>query len=153
LINAIPELAPRAVIDSFLSHYLNTLAIKKSFIGFSAAARLYTELLFPGIPKGMNHFGTLKRDRAHVSKIVREFFTLKPLKDVCLKRTPVLCLYAKKDPVLNIYDACPGSDYQDNMRRLCPQALFRPLDGDHFLSEYDARSEAARSITSFLGSM
>lgn len=149
LVNAIPRLGPQAVMSSFIAYYRKFFPAQRGLPGLSAAARHYADALFPGITKGKDHFGALKRRRARLLKTISEFVTLRPLQGVCLTRTPVLCLYARKDRVLQIYDGGIDANYQSDIRRTCPLALFRSLDGDHFMSLPIAKGEAERSITSF----
>jgi len=150
LINAISRLGPQAVIRSFLAHYIRNLSAKKGLLGVKAAVRLYAESLFPGVMKGRDHFGLLERGRARLLKTLSEFFILNPLEGVCLSQTPVLCLHAREDSILKIYDLHVAQNYRNDIRRLCPQAAFHPLEADHFLSPPSARGEAVRSIASFL---
>jgi pimeloyl-ACP methyl ester carboxylesterase len=149
LVNAIPRLGPRAVMMSFMAYYKRLFPSRRGFPELRASARKYADALFPDIAKGMDHFGELKRRRARLLKTVSEFLTLRPLDGVFLIGTPVLCLYGRKDRVLQIYDEGIDVDYQKNIREICPQVLFRSLDGDHFLSPPIARSEAAQHIAAF----
>ncbi|MDY6951390.1 MAG: hypothetical protein SWE60_07760 [Thermodesulfobacteriota bacterium] len=150
LINAIPRLGPRAVMRSFVAHYIQDLSAEKGLPGLKAALRLYAESLFPGVKKGRDHFGLLERGRARLLRTFSEFLMLNPLKGVCLSQTPVLCLHARGDSILKIYDLHVAKNYRNDIRRLCPQAAFHPLEADHFLSPPSARGEAVRSIASFL---
>jgi hypothetical protein len=150
LVNAIPTLGPQAVLSSFFGYYRKLFPAETGLIGVRAAVGRYVDNLFPGIAKGKDYFGVLELTRARISRTITEFFMLKPLKGVRLGRTAVLCLYARKDPVLQIYDRGLDAGYQNDIRRVCPQSLFRSLDGDHFLSLPKARGEAAGAITSFL---
>jgi hypothetical protein len=144
-------LSPKAVVTSFLSHYGKVFARRRSgVLGLRQAVRDYAEVLFPGIAKGKRVFGALERSRARLMTTVAEFFSLRPLEQVRLEKTPVLCLYARKDPILEIYDGGIPAKYQKDMRRLCPRVLFHAVDTDHFFSIPTARGEAVRSIASFL---
>lgn len=152
LINAIPNLNPRAVMQSFLTYYLRIFPAQKSLLRGMAAVRHYVDSLFPGIVKGKDYFGALERRRTRLFRTLSEFFTLNPLDGVRLNGTPVLCLYARKDTVLQIYDTGVRLSYENHIRRVCPRTLFHSLDGDHFLSPPLARGEALRQIVSFLQS-
>jgi hypothetical protein len=66
------------------------------------AIKKYTEFLFPDIAKDKESFGVLKRERTHLWDVFFEIFWFAPLKDTILVKTPVLCLYAGKDRILNI---------------------------------------------------
>lgn len=148
LVNPIPGIRPGAVLASFISHYLKISSRQGGFARLESGLRHYADSLFPNVTKGRDHFGTLPRHRADLSATLREFLTLNPLADVCLKDTPVLCLHVRNDAILDIYDA--RQDYRDSIRKLCPQTRFQRLEGNHFFTDPEARRRAARSITSFL---
>jgi pimeloyl-ACP methyl ester carboxylesterase len=150
LINAIPDLSPKAVVMSFLTYYRRIFPHQKSPQRVMTVVGNYVNFLFPGVVKDRDYFGALDRRRTKLFKTVSEFLALNPLEGVRLKTTPVLCLYARKDRVLEIYDAGVKTDYENDIRQICPQALFHALDGDHFLSLPMARGEALSSIISFL---
>lgn len=149
LINPLIDLKPFAVIKSFLAYYqkLNCeKTLKKSLI---EALNKYTEFLFPNIVKDKDSFGVLRRERTHLWDVLLELFWFTPLKDAGLTETPVLCLYAEKDRVLNIY-AEKNQQYEDNIRKICPLSSFKVIDGDHFLKPTSARLDAQKTISVFL---
>ena len=146
LINAVPGFFPEILLTSFLSHYRQVFAGQNAFTTFPAALKQYADRLFPGIAKGKDHFGTLKRHRTALAKIIFEFLTLEPLKGIRVENIPVLCLHAQKDSILNIYH-----NYRQNIRAVCPQARFHCLKADHFLSHAKVRREATQLISNFLG--
>lgn len=150
LINAIASLSLPPVIRSFLQYYRGTTPARISPRGLMRGVRQYADFLFPDILKSRDCFGTLERRRTRLLKTVSEFFTFNALQGVCLAKTPVLCLYARNDRVLEIFDVGMKLNYENEIRRVCPQARFRPLDGDHFFSPHAARGEALESIISFL---
>ena len=149
LINAIPELCLHSVINSFFSYYREEFSPHKSLGKAMEAAVYYMDFLFPGIVKNKNYFGVLERRRTSLFRIVSELFTWNPLYGVCLDKTPVLCLYARKDRILEIFDAGLKVNYENDIRRLCPHTTFHSLDGDHYFSLPMARNEALKSIISF----
>jgi hypothetical protein len=149
LVNAIPRLSPFAVIQSFCSYY-NRLFLSRGMLpGMRAVFKQYADMLFPGIPKSRDCFGVLRRRRARLGKIVSEFFTLDPLRDVYLARTPALCLNASDDSVLDIYTSDSWSSYRKDIMRICPETEFQVLPGDHFFSGQDVREKVIRLISSF----
>jgi pimeloyl-ACP methyl ester carboxylesterase len=150
LINAVANLSLQPVLRSFLQYYRQIFRAQDRRQGFMKAGMQYADLLFPNILKGRDRFGMLERRRTRMLKTVAEFFTLNPLQNVRLVKTPVLCLYARNDRILEIFDVGMKLSYEDDIRRVCPQALFHALDGDHFLSPHTARGEALKSIISFL---
>lgn len=150
LINAITELGTQPVIKSFLTYYRMLYPNQNNLQMLLAAFEQYVDFLFPGIIKGKDNFGVLKRKRTRLLKVISEFFILNPLEGIYLKHTPVLCLYACKDRILKIYNMGVKVNYENDIRRRCPQALFHYLDDDHFFSLPNTRDEAMRSIISFL---
>jgi hypothetical protein len=149
LINAISRLSVCAIIRSFCSYYYHILFSRNIFPGLRVALMQYADMLFPGIPKNRDLFGALRRKRARVGKIVSEFFTLDPLRDVCLARTPTLCLNASDDSVLDIFNLGAWSNYQRDIKRICPETEFQILRGDHFFSGSASREQATQLISSF----
>lgn len=146
LINAIPNLSPRAGMKSFLTYYRSKPSNRTGTVRLVAID--YLESL-SGIEKSKLYSGALERGRTRPFKTISEFFTLNPLDGVRLKRTPVLCLYACRDRVLQICDAGIGAGYEEVIRRTCSQVFFGSLDGDHLLSLPWARGEALTQIVSF----
>ena len=149
LINGIPTLGPRAVLQSFFYYYQKVFPDRKGPLGVGAALRDYADALFPEVVKGKGHFGVLERSRAKFLQTIAEFFTLEPLNGVTLRQTPVLCLHSHEDTILDIYDSHLKEDYRNTMRKVCPKASFQSLEGDHFLSLPSAKGEAARFIYDF----
>lgn len=150
LINAVLRLNPAAVARSFWTHYRQMfptqIGIKK---GLTAVAH-YTDFLFPGIRKGRDCFGVLERKRVRLFATLADFLTLDPLQWVTLHKTNVLCLYARQDRILKVYDEGAGTDYKNDVSRICPRTLFRSLEGDHFLSHQMTRDRVAMYIKAFL---
>ncbi len=151
LINAVLKLSPGAVLRSFGAHYRKIIparigGIKKTLMAIAH----YADFLFPGIKKGKECFGLLERKRVRLFNTLADFFTLDPLKKVCLQNTPALCLYASQDRILDIYDGGVRTNYKNNVRRICPLSRFSPLDGNHFLSRQATRDRATKYIDSFL---
>ena len=112
----------------------------------------YVDFLFPGISKNKDAFGALQRQRTQLLKTSAEFFTFSPLEGISLPKTPVLCLYARRDRILKIYDAEVNTTYENTIGSICPQARFQVLDDDHFLSLSITRGAALRSMISFFQS-
>ncbi|OEU67423.1 MAG: hypothetical protein BBJ57_08895 [Desulfobacterales bacterium PC51MH44] len=150
LINAIPRLSSRALIKSFFAYYRRIFPAQNSMRSLRTAFNDYLDFMFPGIVKGKDYFGSLERKRTLMFRTLAEFFTLNPLKGVRLKTTPVLCLYARNDRILKMYDRQVKDIYENEIRSLCPQTSFHPVDIDHFFSLPWARDEALKSIISFM---
>lgn len=150
LVNAVLKLSPGAVIRSFLAHYRKIFPARTGSKKILTAIAHYADALFPGIKRSKDYFGALERRRVNLLRTFADFFTLNPLKWVCLQKTPVLCLYACQDRILEIYDGGAKINYKDDVRRICPQTFFRPLDGNHFLFPRVARDKATTYVASFL---
>jgi hypothetical protein len=151
LINPLTDLKPFAVIKSFIAYYTK-LDLKQTMKkNLTEAIRKYTEFLFPDIIKDKESFGVLKRERTHLWDVLFEFFLFSPLKETILFKTPVLCVYAKKDRVLNIYSD-QNKQYEGNIRKVCPLSSFKVIDGDHFFQPTSARRDARKTISMFLAS-
>ncbi|MBC2694814.1 MAG: alpha/beta hydrolase [Desulfobacteraceae bacterium] len=149
LINAISKLCLKSVVNSFFSYYREKFLPHKSLKKTIEAVSYYLDFLFPGIEKNENYFGVLERRRTSLLRIVSELFTWEPLRGVCLYKTPVLCLYARKDRILEIFDTGFKVNYENDIKKLCPQVTFHSLDVDHYFSQPTARNEALKSIVSF----
>ena len=149
LINPLTDLKPYAVVRSFIAYYrkLNLKQTLKKNI--TEAVKRYTEFLFPDIVKDKESFGVLRRERTHLWDVLFEFLLFRPLKDANLAKTPVLCLYARQDRVLNIY-AEQNQQYEGNIRKVCPLSSFKVIDGDHFFQPSSARLDAQKTISLFL---
>ncbi len=149
LINPLVDLKPFAVMKSFLAYYqgLNLKrGLKKNIID---AMKKYAEFLFPDIAKDKNSFGALKYERTHFWDVLLELLFFTPLKKTILNKTQALCLYAKKDPVLNIHSK-DGKQYESHIRKVCPLTSFKVIDGDHFFQPGSARHDAQKTISTFL---
>ena len=142
LINALPRLGAGSALISFLNYYRKMVTEEPGRFNETDRIEHYLDFLFPGIMKGKDHFGVLERKRTRLGKTLTEFMILNPLRGVKLHRTPVLCLYASQDRILEIYHVAYRDDYERHMRRLCPNALFHALEGDHYLMQEKTRVEA-----------
>ncbi|MCF8052638.1 MAG: hypothetical protein K9L59_15455 [Desulfobacterales bacterium] len=150
LINPVTRLCPFSVLRSFWSFCRR----QPQGAPFQAKPpnplKTYLNSLFPGIGKGLNRFGTLRRSRARLLKILVEASLQNPLSGVTLARTPALCLYGRQDDVLRIFHPEMGQDYEPAIRTICPHACFQAYPGGHFLRSLKARAVVEESILYFL---
>lgn len=146
LVNAILSLDLRAVLRSFWDYY------RRDFPGTELlrAAERYLEFLFPGIHKSAAGFGALERRRTRLFRTVTEALSGDPLNGIQLPRMASLCIYARHDNVLSMYDKRPGFRYEQEMRRILPESTFLPLKADHFLSRVADRRRLCGAIAAFL---
>jgi hypothetical protein len=150
LINAVLRLNPAAVARSFWTHYRKMFPAQIGIKKCLTAVAHYVDFLFPDIRKGRDCFGVLERKRVRLFATLADFLTLDPLQWITLHKTDVLCLYARQDRILKMYDEGDGTDYKNNVSRICPRTLFRSLEGDHFLSHQMARDRVTMYIKAFL---
>lgn len=151
LINALPRLLTFNLLRSLLALRRRMQATRGDSASLRRMARTYADRLFPNIPTNLSRFGILERRRIRLGRTLWEALTRNPLRGVCLETTPVLSLYSPHDPLLGAYRLFRADGhYEDHIRRICPQATFVLLSGDHFLSAPDDRRKACRAIVSFL---
>jgi hypothetical protein len=81
---------------------------------------------------------------------VTEFLLLNPLAGLRLAHTPVLCLYAREDLILQIFHRGERARYENKWRHLCPRTSFRPLPGGHYLKAAETRRRVLDSVRDFL---
>lgn len=151
LVNAIMGLSPRAIIRSFFDYYSDLRRTENRVPRLAEAFHRYADFIFPGVAKSRHRFGALHRRRTRLLKTLWDALFLDPLSDIHLPRTPVLCLYSTHDRILQITETVLGDRYEEDVRRICPLAIFRSLAADHFLSHPGARSAAFGEVLAFLG--
>lgn len=145
LINAVLHLNPSSVLKSFLLFYRRVYRGS----GIIDGARHYGEFMFPGVVKSRHSFGVLERGRIRIRKSICDFFSADPLENICLPRTPALCLYGLDDRVLQMNGPAFWKGYESDIRRICPHTRFQALKGDHFLSHPPAREKALKAVLDF----
>lgn len=146
LINAILGLDISAAVRSFWSYY------RRDCPGTAIVEALerYLEFLFPGVRKSTVGFGELDRRRTRLFRTLAEAFSPDPLAAVRLTRTPNLCVYARHDSILSVYDSGPRSRYEKEIRRILPRTMFLPMKTDHFLTGTKERRHLCGAIAEFL---
>lgn len=149
LINAVCRINPRAIAASFIAYYKSAFPRVPRISEIRRAFQLYMDFLFPGIEKNRDSFGTLLRQRTDLVGTLIDAFFFDPLAGVTVQHSPVLCLYAKQDRILKIYDDAVGTEYEKQVLRICPHAAFHPLTADHFLSSARNRDQAYGKIIEF----
>lgn len=149
LINAIFDLAPLSFVRSFGNYYRNRASIHLPRKGVREMFMRFMETLFPGVGLGVDHFGRLERKQTRLLKTLAESLTFNPLDRVRLQNIPVLCFYAKKDPILQIHDPAVGEAYERRIRQVCPDIRFFPVNADHYMAEFAIRSQIITMILDF----
>lgn len=154
LINGICEINFRSIAASFFTYAQKTFPEHKRWEKLIIKLKNYVDFLFPDVTKDIRYFGILERKRTDLLQTLSDVLHFNPLRSICLSRVPVLCIYAVNDRILKMYGAT-GNDmthdqYRQDIKRICPDVLFHPIDGDHFLSMIETRRHAKRSILEFL---
>lgn len=149
-INPISEVSATAVMTSFAAHYGRMNRSTGKLMAPGPALSSYLDILFPGIEKGTRQFGILKAGRAGLCRILSEFLLMDPLAGLRIVRTPALCLYAREDPILQIFHRGKRAGYENNWRRLCPRTSFRTVPGGHYMASADTRRSVLDSVKKFL---
>lgn len=149
LINAVARWWPGKLAGSFLRHWYHHGDRFPRPAGLPEALHSYLEELLPGLLRNGNAFGTLNRHRIDVGQIIREF--LRPGTDArpALPNTPVLCIYGRRDRLPGHLGFANWFEYEAYILQLCPQAHFRQVDSDHFLSGPDVKKKIFFEISNF----
>jgi len=149
LINPLVRLCPLAIVRSFWSFCRRRPTPASWGPGRPNCLNIYLDSLFPGIGKGLDRFGSLRRSRARLFRILAELVFQNPLSGVTLAETPTLCLYGRHDDVIRVFHPAMGRDYEPAVRSICPHVCFQVYPGGHFLRSLKARAVVEKSILSF----
>ncbi|MCP4691562.1 MAG: alpha/beta hydrolase, partial [Desulfobacterales bacterium] len=150
LVNAVLRIDPGAIWKAFWGYYRGLSRARRALPGLFTAFRGFMEFLFPGVMGPGASFGALQLSRGRPVKIVCQALAADPLKNARIRRTPVLCLHARDDAVLNLFGGKSDEHYRRTVRRVCRQAAFRRLEGDHYLSHPLGREQGLRAALDFL---
>ena len=149
LINPLIRLGPFAILKSFFVYYRDLFSNPAAKKNLREALVRYVDFLFPHVEKDKESFGALKRHRTSIREVLFDLFLFSPLKEARLPGTRVLCIYSKKDRVLDIY-AKRREHYESELRKVCPLIRFMPMDDDHFFQFEATRRKARSAIGKFL---
>ncbi len=151
LINAIPQLFSRNLLHSFWD-FRRRFGVKTwSAAHLALQLRRYAEFLLPGITINRRQFGLLALRRIRMLQTLVDWLASRQLHAVRLARTRVLCLYSHDDRLFRAFRYYNSPwDYERAMRRICPQAEFLRLEGDHFVSSMRDRQQALDAMMHFL---
>lgn len=152
LINALPELRALKTVASFWEHHRSRIDNKRwRPEEIKASLSDFLDRLFPRISKTASGFGQLARQRVRLLDTLLDLMAYRPLDGLRLVQTPVLCLYARDDLLLKTFwNLEPGGSYEIAVQRVCPDAIFLPVEGDHFLKSGKTRSLAVNAVEKFL---
>ncbi len=150
LINAIPQLFSRNLLHSFWDFRRRFGAETWPAAHLMMQLRRYAEFLLPGITINRRQFGLLALRRIRMLQTLVDWLASRQLHAVRLARTRVLCLYSHDDRLFRAFRYYHSPrDYEQAMRRICPQAEFLRLEGDHFISRMRDRQQALDAMMLF----
>lgn len=146
LLNPVVHFSPATLLGTFwrYSHERSRNPLEQA-----RALPTYLEYLFPGIVMDTHRFGALYRRRVALPQLLGELLADRPLIDVRLQRTSVLCCYGEADPLLRELIPQGANAYETTIRQHCPRIIFKPLAGTHQLSGSRLRIHLRRIIRSF----
>ena len=113
------------------------------------ALRAYRDDLLPGVSHRRHAFGVLARHRVKWLRLIWELLLQAPVPPAAVKQTPVMCIYGRKDRLLQQLGYCNWQQYEMLMRSLCPQTRFLPLNSGHFILRPDVRSHLLKNVLYF----
>jgi hypothetical protein len=150
LINPLTALYPETFLRA-LYHYCRTgFEIKRPAQSLKNAIDSYLESLFPDITRSLAGFGTLSRKRTRVLRVLFEWLASNIHLNFSLPQTPALCIYGRRDPILNLGGGALRKASLDCIRQVCSPVTLHAINSDHFLSDSKSRAETRQVIRSFL---
>ncbi len=150
LINPLTALFQRVFLRALWGYCKAGFDLKNPLHSVNLSIDKYLESFFPNISRSLAGFGTLSRKRTRLLKVLFEWFSSGTDLDFSLPGTPALCVYGKRDPLLNLGGSDLWSTSQDCLRRICSPVTFHAIDSDHFLSDPGSRQTVRQAISSFL---
>jgi pimeloyl-ACP methyl ester carboxylesterase len=150
LINPLTAFFQGTFLQAMVRYCKAGFDISRPASSLKASVNSYLDLLFPDISRGPAGFGALSRKRTRVLKVLVEWFAAKIRLDFSLPQTPALCIYSRRDPILNLGGGAPRSASMDCLRKVCSPVTFHAINSDHFLSDPKSRAITRRTIRSFL---
>ncbi len=150
LINPLSALQRWTLVRSVVAYCKAGFDLKSPLRSVKQSIDRYLERLFPEVSRSTAGFGSLSRKRARILKILVEWLCAEVRLDFPLRKTPVLCLYGRRDPILHLGGNDPGTNHLQHLRAICSQVTFHAINSDHFLSDPESRAMIRKSIRSFL---
>jgi hypothetical protein len=150
LINPISAIKPGAAIRTFALYYRRLWKNQRYIPQISRSLAEFLDMLFPQVVKNRRRFGDLHRSRTRLLTTVTQAFSLHPLANTYLGRTPMACVYAVNDPFIKMLSPESSIAYESDIRKICPDVRFLPLASDHFMSDTAAQNSALAFLASFL---
>ncbi len=152
LINALPHLPWEKMVFDFYRFWRLHRQWRLTPRGLKEALKAYRRELLPHVTHSRQAFGILSRQRVHWSRIFSDLFAYRRCQVQPLHATPVLCVYGRKDLLLQQIGFSDWDGYEMLMKQICPRAEFQRIDGDHFLAGAEVRGRLIETVVTFLSS-
>jgi len=152
LINAVPHWRWNRLAASFIRYWQNSSFWKWDARGLKRALHDYVQDLFPNVAHRRQAFGILSRHRIHWPRLLAEVLLFGARHPSPLSTTPVLCIYGRRDRLLQQAGFEDRAVYEALIERICPQARFQRMDGDHFFSGAKIRRKLINRICQYFTS-
>ena len=149
LINPLTALYQGTFLRSLYAYCKTGFDLQKPLLSLKKSIDSYLETLFPDIARGLAGFGTLSRKRARILKILFEWLSANSHLNFSLQQTPALCVYGRRDPILNLGGGNLRRTSLDCITKVCSPVTFRAINSDHFLSDSKSRATTLQAIRSF----
>lgn len=152
LVNALPRWIALEAVGSFWHHHRSRVQNDRwRPAHLEASLTDFLDRFFPRVLKTAGQFGRLARHRVHLRDTLADLLFYRPMRALRIEKTPVLCIYARQDRLLNTFWTLgPGGSYEAAFRQLCPLAQFLPVDSDHYFLNGRARTRALNAVAAFL---
>jgi pimeloyl-ACP methyl ester carboxylesterase len=149
LLNAITHFGIYRWLRSFFVFYGKLIQQEGRPPALQTAATRFLGRFFPHIAITPDAFGQLAFERTRWQRMAKELMGFDPLKSTWLAGMPTLCLYGRNDRLLRTLIQPSEEAYRRQIRRICPDAAFVPLCGDHYFSHPAMRSKALAAVLAF----
>lgn len=151
LINAIPRWSLRKICTSFLRHWRRSGSWADGLNQLPTAIRAFVDDLLPGVVHRPQAFGVLVKQRVQWPRLIWELLSPAPLQPESLRHTPVMCIYGRKDRLLQQMGFHDWRKYELLIQSVSPHTRFLPLDAGHFLAHPHIRYRLTRAVADFFG--
>lgn len=149
LINPLTALYQGTFLRSLYACCKTGFDLHRPLLSLEKSVNSYLETLFPDISRGLAGFGTLSRKRTRVLKILFEWLLAYRHLNFSLPQTPALCVYGRRDPILNLGGGNLRRASLDCITKVCSPVTFHAINSDHFLRDSKSRAATRKAIRSF----
>ena len=149
LINPLAAFYPGTFMRALYHSCKTNFDLKQPIGSLAVTIDHFLEALFPGISRSLSGFGALDRKRTRLLKVVFEWFSSNSGLNFSLPQTPALCVFGRRDPILNLDAGALGKASLACIGNVCSPVTFRAINSDHFLSDAQSRVMTRQAIRSF----